>query len=681
MCHRDAVTIPSRHRTAVVGLLAVVLALVGALVSPAAPASAASHVYLSGYGSGHGIGLSQQGALARARDGHTATQILAAYYPGTTMATASDSTQIRVRIDDTDDDTTVVAEPGLRLRTSAGTVSLPTTVGGTEPTQWRIAVSSGALVVQARLSGRWRDPGMASLARILREQDEAQFADTDGTVTVDHASSLTDYTGVVRAVRTTDGYLLRTVVIVELRDYVASVLGWEMPSRWPAAALRAQAVAIRTLARYTLRQVSGRGYYDAEDTAAPEECYRSCQVFLGRADINRYGSPITTWAKGAVLDAVAATAGRYLRYDGVTARADYGESNGGYAASGGQPYLRPGADPYDEGRWWGKYEDSASFEVRYPSIGRFAGITAARDGRGPYGGRVTALTVYGSRGSVTVPGSDLVDGSARSTLFGFSVEGVSSRTAHDADRDGDLDLVTTSPAGQAFVRFGTGRGSWGSAVQLGGAWTGKDQVAVVGGLTGSGLAEIVTVEGPGHDLVSYPVRPAGGVGTPMVVHTGDWSRYDLFLGVNGLRGWPSGLLARQESTGNLYYFASTREGTLVSRAGTGVNFSDIVTATAAGDWNRDGYPDVIALDDAGSLWLYPGATQLATFAERVLLSDASGWAARTSLVGGGDFDGDGVLDLVSVTDTGALMLNSRTSGNGIGTGVRLDSGWTHQLLS
>jgi stage II sporulation protein D len=43
-------------------------------------------VRFHGNGNGHGIGMCQWGAIGRARAGHTAQQILAAYYPGTTLA-------------------------------------------------------------------------------------------------------------------------------------------------------------------------------------------------------------------------------------------------------------------------------------------------------------------------------------------------------------------------------------------------------------------------------------------------------------------------------------------------------------------------------------------------------------------------------------------------------------------
>lgn len=71
---------------------------------------------LHGRGLGHGIGLSQWGAEARARAGETAAQILAFYYPGTAISRAA-SRPVRV----------LVAERPMRIR-RLGSATL---VGGT----------------------------------------------------------------------------------------------------------------------------------------------------------------------------------------------------------------------------------------------------------------------------------------------------------------------------------------------------------------------------------------------------------------------------------------------------------------------------------------------------------------------------------------------------------------------
>ena len=94
-------------RHTIVPLLALVLATAAtAATSPAPPApdppatplSAPVYV-LSGGGYGHGVGLNQYGALGQAKANRTYRDILAFYYPGTTLAKAAIST-VRVLIAD-----------------------------------------------------------------------------------------------------------------------------------------------------------------------------------------------------------------------------------------------------------------------------------------------------------------------------------------------------------------------------------------------------------------------------------------------------------------------------------------------------------------------------------------------------------------------------------------------------
>src|SRR5689334_17035518 len=64
-----------------------------------APAGSGALFLFSGHGWGHGVGMSQYGAYGYAQHGSTYQQILAHYYPGTTLGPAQVST-IRVLLAD-----------------------------------------------------------------------------------------------------------------------------------------------------------------------------------------------------------------------------------------------------------------------------------------------------------------------------------------------------------------------------------------------------------------------------------------------------------------------------------------------------------------------------------------------------------------------------------------------------
>lgn len=648
------------------------LVIVGALVTPPPSADAASGISIEGRGFGHGIGMSQYGARDRAEAGHVAREILAAYYPGTTLATASDSDQIRVRIEsDADNVTAVASESGLRLRTTLGTATLPASVGGSAPTQWRIRVASGALRLEALAGGTWRVPG-SDVTALLSGRGYADFVASDGSVRLVLGSTYREYVGAVRAVRPdSSGTALRTVVVTTYAHYLPSVVAAEMPTSWHRQAVWAQAVAARTYAMFDAAARST--YFDTCDTT-------SCQVFNGRADYTSTGALVRIWADAAATSAVSSTAGRYVRYAGGPAFTQFSASNGGYSVVGSRPYLRPAADSFDRFPAWTTTLTASALRSAYPSIGSFTGFSVTRDGQGPYGGRVSTVRIVGTSGTVTVTGPQFRSAfGLRSTLFHGVLTGVSS-PGRDVDRDGVPDLISVAPNNRVRVLYGVGGGRWGASQQVGSAWTGKTQVTTIHGLGGANTLEILAVEGAGNDLTAYPVSSQGVVGSRRLVHGGEWSRYDLFMGVGAFAGTGSvGVLARGHVTGTLYYFPSAANGRLGTRYTVASGWGAIRLATVAGDWNGDGRPDVIALDTSSRMWLYP-STGSRGFGTRVLLSASSGWSDRTSLLGGADWDGNGTLDLISVTNDGRLMLNERTGPASIGLGRRLDTGWTHRLL-
>jgi SpoIID/LytB domain protein len=90
------------HRTGrrlalLVAMLATLLACAGtagAASSPAAPSAAT--LVISGGGYGHGVGMSQEGALGYAEHGFDYAAILAHYYTGTSIGTAPAHAQVRV---------------------------------------------------------------------------------------------------------------------------------------------------------------------------------------------------------------------------------------------------------------------------------------------------------------------------------------------------------------------------------------------------------------------------------------------------------------------------------------------------------------------------------------------------------------------------------------------------------
>jgi stage II sporulation protein D len=204
---------------------------------------------------------------------------------------------------------------------------------------------------------------------------------------------------------------------VNIEHYLYSVLGSEMYPTWPQEALKAQAVAARSYALHK-RSTSGNNLYDVVDTTAS-------QVYKGLE-----GEAQTTH------QAVEATAGQVMTYNGQVILAVFHSSSGGHTENvediwkESLPYLR-GVVDYDMGApvfEWTKNFSSSELSSKISGVGTVTSMTAER--KTP-NGRVVTMLVKGDRGTKRISGNDLRNTlGLKSTLFvvnpngdGFQIQG------------------------------------------------------------------------------------------------------------------------------------------------------------------------------------------------------------------------------------------------------------------
>lgn len=111
--------------------------------------------------------------------------------------------------------------------------------------------------------------------------------------------------------------------VVDLEQYVAGVIGWEMIASWPVEALRAQAVASRTYALFHIERNRASGAaWDVDDTT-------QYQVYGG------LGPAKARFPRESdnVLAARERTSGMILTYDGKGFRAFFHSTSGGHTVS------------------------------------------------------------------------------------------------------------------------------------------------------------------------------------------------------------------------------------------------------------------------------------------------------------------------------------------------------------
>lgn len=385
----------------VVGVVVGLLVAAGFAV-PSTSAKAAvpydSTIRFSGYGFGHGWGMSQYGAYGAALKGLTWQQIIGFYYPGTTLASLPSSQHIRIWLTaDNDGNLAVRPTTGLRVRASSGhTYVVPATAG---TTAWRIVRGATTWQLERQDSSGWK----VQATGLPTSNAWWSFENTSSGVVdlVLPSGGVARHRGMVQLVQ--DGATRRTVNVLPMESYLRGVVPAEMPTSWSAHAVRAQAVAARTYAAKRLRPGSA---YDLCDTT-------TCQVYKGTAAETAGGDA-----------AISATAHQVVRYGGGFADTLFSSSNGGWTVDGGQPYLPAKADPYDgvaQNQAWTASATTAEISNAF-GVGTVSRLeVVSRDGRGALGGRLTGVRIVGSVKTVVVTGDRMraVFG-LRSSMFVFT---------------------------------------------------------------------------------------------------------------------------------------------------------------------------------------------------------------------------------------------------------------------
>jgi stage II sporulation protein D len=299
--------------------LLVTAALGASLLGPGV-ASGATLYTLNGHGWGHGIGMSQYGALGYAQHGWTHQQILRHYFTGTTIGRLSSGTKERVLL--------ISSRPSIHLSfTQAATGSDQAGTSRSLPAgSYRVdpGTVAGQLRLWSRAGGKYVWKGIVSPLQVAPHGGPLQLDDSVNGFIHDH------WWGDFRIDRS--GGSLSLVDVVGMERYVSGVVPCEMPASWLPEAVQAQAVAARSYAVAT----AGGGTFDAyADTRSQMYCPIEHQVAASDA-------------------AVAATKHQVVKYGGHVATTFFSSSSGGrtssLAASWGatnQPYLVPVRDRYD----------------------------------------------------------------------------------------------------------------------------------------------------------------------------------------------------------------------------------------------------------------------------------------------------------------------------------------------
>ncbi|MFJ7158882.1 FG-GAP repeat domain-containing protein [Streptomyces sp. NPDC101118] len=181
-----------------------------------------------------------------------------------------------------------------------------------------------------------------------------------------------------------------------------------------------------------------------------------------------------------------------------------------------------------------------------------------------------------------------------------------------------------------------------------------------------------------HNLASY----VQNIGSDLYIRgskaSSSWN-YTMMAGPGDLTGDGKGDLVSRDSAGVRWLHPGdgavhTKLGTRI-RVGSGWNTYN--TLVGAGDYSGDGRPDLLARDGSGLLFLYKGTgTSSAPFAAREQIG--TGWSTYDKLIAPGDIDGDSKGDLLARRSTGEMYRYSSTGKSGtatFGSKVLFGNGW------
>ncbi|MER5739506.1 FlgD immunoglobulin-like domain containing protein [Streptomyces sp. NPDC002262] len=259
---------------------------------------------------------------------------------------------------------------------------------------------------------------------------------------------------------------------------------------------------------------------------------------------------------------------------------------------------------------------------------------------GPYVWELRATTADGK-------GRDLV----ASGRFPVSGSRPAFRDLAGNDAQGDLLAVDTAGAVSLYRGNGLGRLS-ARTTASGAAFPAGSLLVPFGDVNADGCADVLGRVG--NELRAYR-QGCGKVVTASSPYTAigsGWAQYDVLTSPGDVNGdGHDDLIARQASTGDVYFYAGTADHHLASRLRIGVDWRLYKRITGAGDLDGDGRGDLLGVDAAGVLWSYYG-TPSGGVTARVRVG--GGWQAYTALQGTGDLDGDGDGDLVARDASGRL---------------------------
>jgi len=256
---------------------------------------------------------------------------------------------------------------------------------------------------------------------------------------------------------------------------------------------------------------------------------------------------------------------------------------------------------------------------------------------------------------------------------------------NDFNSDGNADVIARNADGQLRYYRGNGKGSWvdpSTSLLIGTGWNQYNLIFTPGDFNGDRMMDVIGRNAAG-ELRLYRGNGKGGwidPSTSLQVGSG-WNQFTSVFSPGDFDGDGfADVIARESDGGLRLYRGNGKGGWLGSPAFTtiGSGWNQFNLIFSPGDFNGDGFADVIGRNAAGELRLYRGNGKGGWIDPSSNILIGTGWGNFTSVFSPGDFNGDGFSDVIARTAAGDLLLYR---GNGKGrwidgsTNIKIGTGW------
>jgi hypothetical protein len=235
-------------------------------------------------------------------------------------------------------------------------------------------------------------------------------------------------------------------------------------------------------------------------------------------------------------------------------------------------------------------------------------------------------------------------------------------TGADWSGDGVADLLAVRPAvnaGTMMLYSGTGKRDFAARTAFP-TVAGADLVKLVGDVNGDGYPDAVARVRTNNTLVLLRGMAGSKFAAPVKIGSG-WNTLTLIEAAGDYNGDRIPDLLARDAAGSLFVYPFTRSLTFTARMTIGTGFEGMTSVIGAGAVNPDDHGDVVSLRASDHAIVLSRGTGTGALVSPGVMKAAQGDLAQ--ILGVGDYNGDANADVMARSTSGVLWLYP---GNGTG---------------